>query len=113
MKKLSLLFLFISLSYFANAQNIGINTTGTTPKASAGLDIDFTNKGLLIPRVALVGTNLGTPITAPDTSLLVFNTATVGGANAVTPGFYYWDGTIWVRLSSGIFTDTDVDELRQ
>ena len=30
--------------------------------------------------------------------MLVYNTATVGD---VTPGFYYWDGTQWVRLATG------------
>jgi hypothetical protein len=56
---------------------------------------------VLFPRVALTGTNNTTPVTTPATSLLVYNTATAGaGANAVRPGFYYWSGTAWVRLSA-------------
>lgn len=82
------------------AQNVGINSTGATPNASAGLDIDFTNRGILIPRVALTATNAAGPITAPATSLMVYNTATAGaGTTAVSPGYYYWDGTAWVRFS--------------
>ncbi len=108
MKKGLLLLLFIGvLVGNAHSQNIGVNTTGAVPNASAGLDISFTDKGLLIPRVALTATNVAAPVVAPATSLLVYNTATVGGANAVSPGFYYWDGTIWVRFTSATFTDTD------
>lgn len=33
------------------AQNVGVNESGTMPHASAGLDVDFTNKGMLIPRL--------------------------------------------------------------
>src|SRR3989338_11015 len=60
----------------ASAQNIGINATGSTPNISAGLDVDFNNKGLLIPRIALTGTGDVTTIATPATSLLVYNTAT-------------------------------------
>ncbi len=90
------------------AQNVGINGTGAAPDASAILDLDVssavfaTKKGLLIPRVALTATNSALPITAPATSLLVYNTATAGAApNNVTPGFYYWDGAAWIRIASG------------
>lgn len=82
-----------------NAQNIGINSTGAAPAASAGLDVDFTNKGLLIPRVALTAKNAAGPIAAPATSLLVYNTATAGvSPNNVFPGYYYWDGAAWVAI---------------
>ncbi|PJB15905.1 MAG: hypothetical protein CO118_01785 [Flavobacteriales bacterium CG_4_9_14_3_um_filter_32_8] len=85
-----------------NAQNIGINATGAVPAASAGLDVDFTNKGFLAPRVALTALNAAGPIAAPATSLLVYNTATAGvSPNNVTPGYYYWGGAAWVRFSTG------------
>lgn len=81
------------------AQNVGINSTGAAPAASAMLDITSTSSGLLIPRVALTAANAAGPITAPATSLLVYNTATAGTIpNAVVPGFYYWDGTMWVAF---------------
>lgn len=90
------------------AQNVGINTTGTAPDNSAMLDIDATNRGVLIPRVSLSATNVAAPITTPATSLMVYNTATAGTApNNVTPGYYYWNGTVWVRveLPMGIIGD--------
>jgi len=85
----------------ASAQNIGINTTGATPDASAMLDIVSSSKGLLIPRVALTATNAAGPITSPTTSLLVYNTATAGTTpNNVSPGYYFWNGSAWIAFSS-------------
>lgn len=75
------------------AQNVGIGTSA--PNSSSKLEISSTNSGLLIPRVALTMTTAAGPITAPATSLLVYNTATVAD---VTPGYYYWTGTAWTRL---------------
>jgi len=99
MKKLYTTVLLLILGASAGwSQNIGINETGNAPDASAGLEVDFTDKGVLIPRVALVQTTNTAPITAPATALLVYNTAT---ANDVTPGFYYWDGTEWTRIGAG------------
>jgi len=84
------------LSPFTCYAQVAINTTGANPDASAGLDVSFTNKGLLIPRVALTQTTSASPITSPATSLMVYNTATV---NDVTPGYYYWNGSRWVRIA--------------
>lgn len=86
-------------AFCIKAQNVGIGTA--TPDASARLDVVDANRGVLIPRVALTATNAAGPVTAPATSLLVYNTATAGTApNNVTPGFYYWNGTSWVRLNN-------------
>lgn len=72
------------------------------PDSSAMLDVRSTNRGLLIPRVALTGTTDITTITGAATSLQVYNTATAGvSPNNVLPGFYYWNGTKWVSLSGG------------
>lgn len=101
--------LTISLSQ----NNIGINITGAAPNASAALDIDIPNTGLLIPRVALTATNTASPVTSPATSLIVYNTATTGTPPFnVVPGFYYWDGTQWVQMvttnTSGGYTNFQV-----
>ncbi len=98
--------LYIAICCTGNAllaQNVGINGTGAAPAASALLDIDATNKGVLIPRVALSGVNSNAPIGATVVnSLLVYNTATVAGVNAVSPGYYYWNSTAarWVRMAA-------------
>lgn len=102
MKKTIIITAIISLqitAYNLLAQNIGINATGAAPDASAGLDVSFTNKGLLVPRVALTALNAAGPIATPATSLLVYNTATAGAVpNNVTPGYYYWGGTKWIAI---------------
>jgi hypothetical protein len=98
-KKLSLILMFFVTSACVLAQNIGINSTGVAPAASAMLDISSTDKGLLIPRVALTAANSASPVTSPETSLLVYNTATAGTApDNVVPGYYYWNGTAWIAL---------------
>lgn len=101
MKKLFLV-LAILLTNIYYSQNVGISATSFTPDASAMLDVSATNKGILVPRLALVATNNSTPITSPTVSLLVYNTATAStGSTAVSPGFYYWDGSKWISISGG------------
>jgi hypothetical protein len=80
---------------------VGVNLDNSDPHPSAGLDIKFTDKGFLPPRVALAATDLPDPVTAPATGLLVYNTAAAGTPpNNVTPGYYYWSGSAWVTLAS-------------
>jgi hypothetical protein len=93
---------FVFFAYLNGVAQVAINTTGAVPNASSMLDVTSTNTGILIPRIALTATNAAGPVTAPATSLLVYNTATAGASpNNVTPGYYYWNGTAWVRLYSG------------
>jgi hypothetical protein len=86
-----------SSTYVANG-NVGIGTS--SPSASAILDLTSTSKGLLPPRVALTSkTGSSSPVASPQTGLIVYNTASVGtGGDAVTPGYYYFNGTIWTRM---------------
>jgi hypothetical protein len=80
--------------------NVAIGTTTIT--SSAALDVTSTSRGVLLPRVELTATNAAGPVTSPVTSLLVYNTATAGVApNNVTPGFYMWDGSAWLRFDVG------------
>mgnify|MGYP001020783092 CR=1 FL=1 len=99
MRIIKFLVLFISSILLLNmqmyAQNLGIGPDTFDPDPSAGVEMQFTNKGLLIPRVALTNTSSASPITSPANSLLVYNTATTGD---VTPGYYYWTGSKWMRL---------------
>jgi len=100
MKKTFLLYIltFITIT-FSFAQNVAINADATLPNSSAMLDVKSANKGLLIPRVALTGTADATTIPSPATSLMVYNTTAAGtGTTAVVAGYYYWNGTAWVRL---------------
>lgn len=76
---------------------VGIGTA--TPNGSAQLEVNSSSKGFLPPRVSLTGTADASTITTPAAGLLVYNNATSGTApNNVTPGFYYYNGSAWVRL---------------
>jgi len=79
---------------------VGIGTT--SPNASAILDVDATNKGVLVPRVAIANLNTAAPVTAPVESLLVYNTTVATGV-----GFHYWDGAKWTPLAGAAGLDTD------
>jgi hypothetical protein len=99
--KSTFLTLFISVlgNINCNAQ-VGIGTV--TPVGA--LDVTSTNEGLLIPRIALSATNVATILT-PTISELVYNTFTSAlGPNQVTPGYYYWNGSLWTPLLSGSST---------
>ena len=87
----------------------GQSAIGTsTPDASAKFEVYSTTQGFLAPRVPLTGTGdvttikntAGTSVT-PATGLMVYNTATAGnGSTAVTPGYYSYSGSSWVRMSA-------------
>jgi len=91
---LCLLILLISPE-FLFSQNVGISPAGATPpNAAAGVDVNYTSKGLLIPRVALESTSSFVPLSSHVAGMLVYNTATAGD---VTPGFYFNNGISWLR----------------
>ncbi len=89
-----LFLLYISTNTIA--QGVAINTTLAPANSSAGLDVDFSNKGLLLPRVALSGTNSALPLSGHVTGMIVYNTATVSD---VSPGIYYNNGARWIASS--------------
>ena len=101
MQTLKFIYFFISALFIIStnlyAQNIGINPTGATPNASAMLDVSSFNKGMLIPRVSLTSTSDVTTIANPAISLLVYNTN--AGMSNGSVGFYYWNGTTWIKLN--------------
>ncbi|MDG1213114.1 MAG: tail fiber domain-containing protein [Flavobacteriaceae bacterium] len=90
------LFGFLLLSDLTFAQ-VGVGTEN--PESSAMFQVESSNKGVLITRVPLSGTNDTTTIASPTEGLLIFNTAIASfGDTAVSPGFYYYNGTEWKRL---------------
>jgi hypothetical protein len=100
MKKI-LIFALALLLHFNTTAQVGVGTS----IPDGALDVSSSNDGLLLPRISLTATNVATVIT-PTISELVYNTATSAvGPNQVTPGFYYWNGTLWVRLATGSTND--------
>jgi hypothetical protein len=72
----------------AAGQSLGLNNA--SPDASSILDLTATDRGLLIPRMTQSQkNNIGTPATG----LLIYQTDG-------TAGFYFYNGSAWVALSS-------------
>ncbi|QIE59644.1 hypothetical protein G5B37_08725 [Rasiella rasia] len=87
MKNALVLILLFCMFKISTAQ-VGIGTV--TPDGSSILDVASTEKGLLIPRMTLGQRNL---IGSPATGLLIYQTTN-------TPGFYFYNGSVWVNLSA-------------
>ncbi len=66
------------------AQGVGINSNGAAPDPSAGLDINFSDKGLLPPRLSTSERN---SISNPANGLVVYNTD--------TDCLNIWNGSSW------------------
>lgn len=97
MKKI-ILIIIVSIIWQRVSSQVGIGTI--TPSESAQLEVSSSSKGFLPPRVALIATNLTTPISSPATGLLVYNTNVAGiSPNNVVPGYYYYDGSSWQRFN--------------
>ncbi|HRF75929.1 MAG TPA: hypothetical protein PLB46_05105, partial [Chitinophagales bacterium] len=90
MKKCIAALIAIMLSVAGFSQNVSINNDGSTADNSAMLDIKSTSKGILVPRLT-AAQKLG--IATPATGLLIYQTDG-------TTGFWYYDGSNWVNLSS-------------
>lgn len=92
MKKIITLFIAVALTMVigknAMAQNVAINASGTAANTSAGLDVDFTNKGFLLPRVTAAQR---AAIASPATGLIVYQT----DAGTLGSGFYFYNGSAW------------------
>lgn len=85
MKKFIIFFSIISLPFLLIAQGaVGIGTSN--PNASAVLDIEHSNKGLLLPRLGFAQRPL-----SPTVGLAYYQTDN-------TPGIYFYNGAAWIRL---------------
>jgi hypothetical protein len=63
---------FLLLLQSTYAQGVGVNATGTSPDPSAGLDVDFNDKGFLLPRLTTAQRD---SIVSPALGLLIYNTS--------------------------------------
>ncbi len=97
----SIFLFFFLLGLNSIYSQVGIGTT--TPNGA--LDINSSTNGVLVSNVALTSRNVAAPVVNPNggallAGTLVWNTATAGTSpNNVSPGFYYWDGSIWVAIA--------------
>jgi len=84
MKKSFFLTALILLLNGAIFAQVGINSDNSTPDPSAGLDVKFTNKGFLPPRLTTTQMNA---ISSPAAGLMVYNTT----LNSIC----WFNGTSW------------------
>lgn len=102
MKKIYTLIL-LTFTYYSQAQ-VGFGTP--TPDSSAAIEIQASDKGILVPRIGLTSSTqkLQTNIDNAN-SLLIYNNGTV-----LPTGFYYWKANIvsgtdegsWVAVGSDV-----------
>ena len=96
-KKISF-FIFFGVFNFQNIFSQFVVGASSIDNA-AQFEVVSSDKGVLLPRVQLTGTNDVTTISnvsiGAKEGLLVYNTVTV---NDVIPGYYYWDKNKWVPL---------------
>src|ERR1700744_2264880 len=78
-------------AFKAQGQGMSVNASGTPAAASAMLDVQSTSQGMLVPRMSRTQRGL---INSPATGLLVYQTD-------APAGFYFYNGTAWVSLSTG------------
>lgn len=88
MKRIAFLAVVLFVMMGSFAQNVSINSDGSTPDASAMLDVKSTSSGFLAPRMTAVQRG---NIASPATGLLVYQTD--GSA-----GYYYYNGSSWVQV---------------
>ena len=96
-----LTFILTISCHIAFTQSVGINNDGSSPDASAMLDVQSNNSGVLIPRLT---TSQRTGITGPATGLIVFD--------ITTESFWFYAGSSWIEVLSGFVTmisDADHD----
>lgn len=91
-------FAMLATSNAVAQQGFGTNT----PNRSSAIEIKSTNKGLLIPRIALTSNTDQTTINNPANSLLVYNTTSTT-ASGLNTGYYYWNGAAakWIPFVDG------------
>ena len=91
MRILTVIFIFILTSIRGNAQ-VAINADGSSPHASAVLDISSTTKGVLIPRMTQAQREM---INSPAPGLLIYQTDN-------TPGLFVNAGSGWNTVPSSV-----------
>lgn len=76
---------------------IGDNPKSINPDAM--LEIESSNKGVLLPRIALKSTKNSAPLKNFTPGMVVYNTSTISD---LTPGLYYSDGTKWIKANTNL-----------
>ncbi|MDO5857159.1 hypothetical protein Q2490_07660 [Myroides odoratimimus] len=116
-KKITTLFL-LALGATTYAQQPGVGIGTPLPSQSAMLDVNATDKGVLIPRVklsTLTGKSLTTfgLVGTGEQGVLVYNTEVGDG---FIEGFYYWEGAAtgkWEAVTSSSKLETVIKDTKE
>ncbi|GHT16545.1 hypothetical protein FACS189426_24360 [Bacteroidia bacterium] len=109
MKRILNVAIFI-MAFAATTQGQVTIGSGNKPNENALLDLNgglgnnTSDKGLLLPRVALTDASLPAPMTSHVAGMVIYNTNTVAVPDPmdnVSAGFYYNTGTRWEKLQIG------------
>jgi len=95
MKKLFLLTI-IAVSFTQLTAQVKIGDNPNTINANSMLELESTNKGFLPPRVPLNSLSS----TAPMTATIAEGTLVYSDGGTLPDGYYYWNSTRWVLLST-------------
>ncbi|MDR1938157.1 MAG: hypothetical protein LBQ73_06650 [Tannerellaceae bacterium] len=95
----------------ATTLTLGANNLALTGKLAIGntsnlsnsalLEINATNKGVLLPRIALTSNIDVATIPNPVAGTVVYNTSTPANGT-ITPGLVYWEGSVWRKIVTEI-----------
>ncbi|ASE62380.1 hypothetical protein CEQ15_13195 [Chryseobacterium indologenes] len=113
--KYKFIYILLLISTGLAKAQVGIGTS--TPDPGTILDLVSPNKGLLIPRVQLSGSNDTSTVpvissaTSTDQGLLVYNLQNSGTApnNVLKDTFYIWTGTQWEPIAEVTDTGTEIN----
>jgi len=99
------LFVLMFLSSVVASSQVVFGDTATIDNGAI-FQLRSSNKGLMLPKVALTDRNDATTIDPGNVEgLWVYNTANAGsGLDTVSPGFYFWDASKWVRIYNEGYT---------
>lgn len=99
MKKQYTLVIMLWMLTFSAIAQVKVGDNPNTINSNSLMELESASKGMLLPRMTLSSTSSFTPLTAHVQGITIYNTATAGsGTTAVIPGYYYNDGTQWVRI---------------
>jgi hypothetical protein len=100
-----------TLTQPATPLTLGANNLALTGKLAIGdisnldnsalLEVNASNKGVLLPRVNLASNTDQTTIPNPVQGMVVYNTSTPANGS-ITPGLVYWEGTVWRKVVTEI-----------
>ncbi len=114
MNRFILFQLFVLVATFSLQAQVKIGDNPSSINSNSMLEIESTDRGLLVPRVGLKALNSSSPMDAHVQGMTVYNTENEGAfPYQVTPGYYINDGSQWLRLENSSATINRYGDVKQ